>query len=165
MTGGEEGWNQRWRGPLRSGLEIVRDASDDVFDRMGATMFKDPWAARDAYVDVVIGATDLETFLETWASGPLTEDDQVRAADLLELQRNSLSMFTSCGWFFNDIGGIETVQVLRYAARTLDLLEALGQTGPRDAFLALLEQAQSNDPEVGTGADVFAGVYEVRAAS
>jgi len=159
MTGGEDGWNQRWRAPLRTGLEIVRDTADEVFDRMGAAVFKDPWAARDAYVDVVIGATDLDTFLGTWASGPLTEEDQARAVDLLELQRNSMSMFTSCGWFFNDIGGIETVQVLRYAARTLDLLDALGQTGPRDAFLTLLEQAQSNDPEVGTGADVFAGVY------
>ena len=159
MTGGQDGWNQRWRAPLRAGLEIVRDTSDEVFDRLGANVFKDPWAARDAYVEVVIGATDLTTFLETWAAGPLTEEDQVRATDLLELQRNSMSMFTSCGWFFNDIGGIETVQVLRYAARTLDLLDALGQIGPREAFLALLDQAQSNEPDVGTGADVFAGVY------
>ena len=69
-----------------------------------------------------------------------------------------MSMFTSCGWFFNDIGGIETVQVLAYAARTLDLLESLGQPGPRDAFVALLATARSNDAGLGTGADVFSGV-------
>ena len=156
-TGGEEGWNQTWRGPLRSALEVVRDAADEVFDRIGAGLFADPWAARDSYVDVVIGRTDIGTFLSGNAAGPLGEEEVRQAHDLLELQRNSMSMFTSCGWFFNDIGGIETVQVLAYAARTLDLLGSLGQPGPRDAFLVLLEQARSNDPAIGTGADVFAG--------
>jgi alpha-amylase/alpha-mannosidase (GH57 family) len=159
MTGGEEGWNQSWRGPLRKALELVRDAVDEVYDRMGAQVFSDPWATRDRYVDVVIGRTELDDFLSTEASGPLAGEEARRAADLLELQRNSMSMFTSCGWFFNDIGGIETIQVLAYAARTLDLLESLGQSGPRDSFLATLHQARSNDPEVGTGADVFAGTY------
>jgi alpha-amylase/alpha-mannosidase (GH57 family) len=158
-TGGQEGWNQRWRAPLRAALEVARDTADEVFGRLGATMLKDPWAARDAYADVVIGAADLEGFLDRWAAGPLSEEDSRRAHDLLELQRNSMSMGTSCGWFFNDIGGIETVQVLRYAARTLDLLETLGQTAPRDTLLALLEQARSNDPAIGSGADVFASVY------
>jgi hypothetical protein len=158
-TGGQEGWNQRWRAPLRAALEVTRDTADEVFGRLGATVLKDPWAARDAYVEVLIGAADLEGFLDWWAAGPLSEEDSRRAHDLLELQRNSMSMGTSCGWFFNDIGGIETVQVLRYAARTLDLLETLGQTAPRDTLLALLEQARSNDPAIGSGADVFASVY------
>ena len=159
MTGGQEGWNQRWRAPLRAALEIVRNTADEVFGRLGATLFTDPWAARDAYVDVVVGATDLDRFLSEWAGGPLTEDDSRRAHYLMELQRNSMSMFTSCGWFFNDVGGIETVQVLRYAARTLDLLESLDQPGPRDAFLTLLGTAHSNDPDIGTGADVFSAAY------
>ncbi len=159
MTGGEAGWNQKWRAPLRAALEIVRDTADEVFQRLGASLLTDPWAARDAYADVVIGAVGRDGFLNAWAAGPLSEEDSRRVHDLLELQRNSMSMFTSCGWFFNDIGGIETVQVLRYAARTLDLLDTLGQTGPRDAFLAMLEQARSNDPEVGSGADVFTSVY------
>ena len=66
-----------------------------------------------------------------------------------------MSMFTSCGWFFNDVGGIETVQILRYAARTLELMDGLGQPTPYKAFVETLEQARSNDPEVGTGADVY----------
>lgn len=158
-TGGEEGWNQAWRGPLRRALEMVRDAADEVFERLGSGLFADPWAARDAYVEVVIGKTEMDAFLSTIAAGPLGGEEARRAQELLELQRNSMSMFTSCGWFFNDIGGIETVQVLAYAARTLDLLESLGQPGPRDAFLALLARAQSNDPAIGTGAEVFSGVF------
>jgi alpha-amylase/alpha-mannosidase (GH57 family) len=158
-TGGGEGWNQTWRGPLRTALELVRDAADEAFERLGREVFADPWAVRDGYVDVVIGATPLEAFLMEHASGPLGEEEARRAHDLLELQRNSMSMFTSCGWFFNDIGGIETIQVLAYAARTLDLLASLGQPGPGDPLLALLRTAVSNDPEIGSGADVFAGVY------
>jgi alpha-amylase/alpha-mannosidase (GH57 family) len=160
-TGGGEGWKQTWRGPLRSALEVVRDAADEAFERMGASVLADPWATRDRYVDVVIGRVSFEEFIAENAAGPLGEEGAQRARDLLELQRNSMSMFTSCGWFFNDIGGIETIQVLAYAARTLDLLETLGQPGPRDAFLSLLQTAASNDPEVGTGADVFSGVYSV----
>ena len=158
-TGGEEGWNQAWRGPLRRALEMVRDAADEVFDRLGSALFADPWAARDGYVEVVIGKTELEAFLSAIASGPLGGEESRQAHQLLDLQRNSMSMFTSCGWFFNDIGGIETLQVLAYAARTLDLLESLGQPGPRDAFLAVLTQADSNDAALGTGAEIFSSVY------
>ena len=159
-TGGESGWTQEWRGPLRTALEIMRDSADEVYGRMGAGLFADPWAARDAYVDVVIGRSDLGAFLSANAAGPLGDEEARRAHDLLELQRNSMSMFTSCGWFFNDIGGIETIQVLAYAARTLDLLESLGQPGPRDAFVALLESANSNDADLGTGADVFSRIAQ-----
>lgn len=158
-TGGEEGWNQAWRGPLRAALEMVRDTADEVFERLGAGLFADPWAARDSYVDVVIGRTDIATFLGENASGPLGDEEVRTAQELLELQRNSMSMFTSCGWFFNDIGGIETIQVLAYAARTLDILESLDQHAPTEAFRALLDTARSNDPAIGTGADVFSQVY------
>ena len=163
-TGGKEGWTQEWRGPLRRALELVRDAADEAFDRLGSAVFADPWGARDRYVAVAIGAKDLVTFLNEEAAGPADEVVSRQAADLLELQRNSMSMFTSCGWFFNDIGGIETIQVLAYAARTLGLLEELGQPGPRDAFIALLQQAKSNEDEVGTGADVFSGALPVLTA-
>jgi hypothetical protein len=140
---------------------MVRDAADEAFERMGASIFADPWAARDHYVDVIIGKRELTDLLTQDAAGPLGDEEARRAEDLLELQRNSMSMFTSCGWFFNDIGGIETIQVLAYAARTLDLLASLGQPGPRDAFLAILQTAASNDPDIGTGADVFSGVYSL----
>ncbi len=157
-TGGDEGWDQRWREPLRAALDIVRDVADEVFERLGAGLFNDPWRARDGYVDVVIGKTPLDDFLDHESSGPSTDEERTRMRDLLELQRNAMSMYTSCGWFFSDIGGIETVQILRYAARTIDLLESLGQPTPERDFIAALEQAKSNDPEKGTGADVYLGI-------
>ncbi len=155
MTGGEEGWNQRWRGPLRAGLDIVKHAADEVFERLGGGLLNDPWRARDEYVQVVLGAQGFEEFVDHQAAGPLDEEQRRHAEALLELQRNAMSMYTSCGWFFNDIGGIETVQVLRYAARTMDLLEELGQPTPEQAMLSTLEQAISNDPSKGSGADIY----------
>ena len=122
---------------------------------MGATLLRDPWAARDHFVDVVIGRTEWDELVAREASGPLDDTAKQTAHTLLRLQESAMSMFTSCGWFFNDIGGIETIQILRYAARTRELMESLGQPTPEKAFLEVLEQAKSNDPEVGTGADVY----------
>lgn len=157
-TGGEPDWDQEWRAPLREGLDVVRDAADETFERLGAEYFVDPWSARDAYVGVVLGAEKIDDLLAAQTGRPLDEDARRKAALLLELQRASMSMFTSCGWFFADIAGIETKQVLRYAARTLELMEELQQPTPREAFLRELEKAKSNDPEAGTGADVFSSV-------
>jgi alpha-amylase/alpha-mannosidase (GH57 family) len=157
-TGGEEGWNQAWRGPLRRGLEVVKRAADESFERVARRLFVDPWAARDDYIEVVIGASTWNQFLRREARGSLDDDAQGRAGMLLELQRNALAMFTSCAWFFSDISGIETVQILRYAARTLELLDALEEPAPRDELLAELEQAKSNVPAFGTGADIFASL-------
>ena len=156
VTGGEEGWHQEWRAPLREGLEVIRETADEVFDRVGATIFHDAWAARDAYVEVVIGASSFDDFLATHSARPVDEPTRSTAHRLLELQRNSMSMFTSCGWFFADVAGIESVQVLRYAARTLDLLDALDQPSPKEEAMAILAGAKSNQPKAGTAADLLA---------
>ncbi len=154
-TGGEEGWDQEWRRPLREALDVLRDAADESFERLGTELLIDPWAARDDYVRVVIGATTLSQLVATHQLGPLGDGQRATAATLLELQKHALAMYTSCGWFFNDIGGIETVQVLVYAAAVMDLLKDLQQAVPERDFIAILEQAKSNDPGIGTGADIF----------
>ena len=153
-TGGEVGWNQSWRAPLRTALELVKDAVDDAFERLGKELWDDPWEARDHYVDVVIGARTLHDMLAERGQD-VSASDASRARALLELQRNAMAMFTSCGWFFSDISGIETLQILRYAARALELLRALGCGPPTAEFLATLDAAKSNNPAVGTGADIF----------
>jgi alpha-amylase/alpha-mannosidase (GH57 family) len=157
-TGGGEGWNQIWRAPLRSALEIVRDAADDAFGRIGRTLLKDPWGARDRYIHVVLGESSPEDFVKSEAVRSLPVEDVDRAIHLLEMQRFSMSMFTSCAWFFNDLAGIETVQIMRYAARVLEMLIEAGQHAPVDAFLSALAIAHSNDPEKGSGVNIFLGL-------
>jgi alpha-amylase/alpha-mannosidase (GH57 family) len=160
-TGGEPGWNQQWRAPLRAALEIAKNAADRTFASQGHVLLRDPWAAREDYVNVVIGAQPFDEFVAGHAIDSV-HSDAARAAALLELQRNAMAMFTSCGWFFNDVGGIETVQILRYAARVFDLLEQLDGMRPVSEFMSALKQAQSNDPDIGTGADVFERAYAAR---
>jgi hypothetical protein len=153
-----EGWGQAWRAPLRAGLEVIRWAADETYDLLAKPIFVDPWGGRDRYVDVVIGREKLEDFLEGETAGMADEEALRRAGILLELQRSAMSMFTSCGWFFYDVSRIETVQILRYAARTLDLLEQLGLPLPEEAYVPLLEQAESNDPQEGTAHTILTRV-------
>ncbi len=139
-TGGEEGSHQRWRAPLRAALDLLRDAGAEIFERRGADVFTaDPWAVRDAYVDVLIGAQSPDDFAARWIHG-----DRTIAFTLLEAQRQAMLMYTSCGWFFHDLAGLETVQVLRYAARAMDVVAELGETPPMAEFLATLEKAESH---------------------
>lgn len=160
-TGGQEGWTQAWRGPLRDALDILRDEAERVFESQGGDLLRDPWAARDAYIEVLLDPSGARrAFLERHARRPPSDEDAVRILTLLELQRNALLMYTSCGWFFSEISGIETVQIMKYAARAIDLLEDLGSTGARARTLAALGEARSNEKKLGTGADIFAKLAE-----
>ncbi|HKY74496.1 MAG TPA: DUF3536 domain-containing protein, partial [Acidimicrobiia bacterium] len=143
-TGGPAGAHQRWRAPLRAALDGLRETGIEVFERRGPALFTggDPWAARDAYVDVLIGAISREDFAARWVA---PDADPVLAFTLLEAQRNAMLMYTSCGWFFYDLAGLETVQVLRYAARVCDLLVEAGEPSPEPALLGALREAQSFD--------------------
>jgi hypothetical protein len=149
-TGGLPGWNQRWRAPLRAALDLVRDAVDEVFERRGAAVLRDPWAARDDYVRVLLGAVTKAEFAERHVTG-----GEVEAFTLLEAERHAMAMYTSCGWFFNDLAGLETVQVLRYAARAMDCLFELGETPPIGTFQDVIAQAESNQASEGNGRDVW----------
>ncbi|MEP7343949.1 MAG: DUF3536 domain-containing protein [Gemmatimonadaceae bacterium] len=148
--------SQAWRTPLREGLNALGEGLHRIFESEGAAYLRDPWAARDAYGHFVAdpSAAAFNEFLDAQAVHPLTPDERVRARQLLELERDALRMFTSCAWFFDDIGGLEPRQVLRYAARAIAL------AGPAAApleteLLATLATAVSNDRAVGTGRDVY----------
>jgi alpha-amylase/alpha-mannosidase (GH57 family) len=163
--GGEVGWNQAWRDPLRVALNFLRDDAAVKFESSGGELLRDPWAARNDYISVLLdpgGAR--EEFLVRHAVRPLSGAEQERVFKLLEMQRSALLMFTSCGWFFSDLAGIETIQVLRYAARVLDLLNQLALDVPRKEFLQLLAQAKSNRLDRGNGADIFLHFAEPAAA-
>ena len=151
-TGGDPAWSQSWREPLRNALDELRHWAIGVMDRRGSELLADPWLARDAYGDVVVGARSYEDFA---AQHVLQPEGAAAARTLLEAQRHGLLMYTSCGWFFNDLAGLETVQILRYAARSMDLYRELGEDPPVDAFLAELARARSNDPTKGDGRQIW----------
>jgi alpha-amylase/alpha-mannosidase (GH57 family) len=149
-TGGEEGWDQTWRAPLRQALDVLRDWGVELMEGLGRELLRDPWVARDDYLDLLLGARRWDDFAAEHIVG-----DGHRAGVLLDAQRNALLMYTSCGWFFNDLAGIETVQILRYAARAVDLYEQLGEKPPVEAVLDILAQARSNDPAAGDGRQIW----------
>jgi alpha-amylase/alpha-mannosidase (GH57 family) len=161
-AGAQEGWNQKWRTPLRAALDFLRDDAASKFEDAGDGLLRDPWAARDDYVELLVHPTKTarEEFLRRHGAGDLDAAKQTRALTLLELQRHAMVMYTSCGWFFNDISGLETVQVLRYAGRALELLDELNLGAPRDEFLEILAGAESNVRGVGNGADIFRRAVE-----
>lgn len=154
-TGGEAGWNQRWREPLRAALDFLRDDAANHFENAGADLFRDPWAARNEYVQVLLNPELLPDFLQKHQRRTFSSVEEARAQALLEIQRNSLLMFTSCGWFFSDLAGIETIQIMRYAARMIELQNQIGFDTPRTRFLEMMAAASSNDPARGNGAEIY----------
>ena len=155
-TGGEPGWNQQWRAPLRQALDFLRDENAAHFETTRGTLFIDPWQAREKSIALVLDQNhSREQFLFAHAGRWLSPDEQSASLTHLELQRMLLLMYTSCGWFFNDISGIETIQILKYAGRAIDLMEQLGLPSARARFLETLAEAKSNRTEMGTGADIF----------
>jgi alpha-amylase/alpha-mannosidase (GH57 family) len=154
-TGGQAGWSQQWREPLRLALNFLRDSAATNLEHSGGNLFRDQWEARNEYIQVLLNPGLWSSFLAIQQKRTLSTTEEVRARTLLEIQRFSLFMFTSCGWFFSDLAGIETVQVLRYAARLLELEKELGLESPRTQFLEMLAEAKSNDPKKGNGAEIF----------
>lgn len=155
-TGGEAGWHQEWRGPLRAALDFLRDDVAAHFEATRGKLFTDPWNARNHSIELVLNpAKPRGLFLLEHAPRQLTLDEQVSAFAFLEMQRHTILMYASCGWFFNDISGIEPVQILKYACCVIELIEQLRLESPREQFLKLLAEAKSNLPGEGSGADIF----------
>ncbi|HSS03508.1 MAG TPA: DUF3536 domain-containing protein [Kofleriaceae bacterium] len=156
-SGGNPGWNQKWRRPLRDTFDWLRDQAAAALDDVGPLLFRDPWAARDAYISVLLERTPAarDRFLAAHASHDLDDEDRVRALSLMEMARHAMLMYTSCGWFFDDLAGIETVQCMRYAARVAELLEDLGGTPIETELVDRLSAASSNVAEEGDGRTVW----------
>jgi hypothetical protein len=181
-TGGGQGWNQRWRTPLREALDWLRDECAEIFEAAGKELLPDPWEARDDYIGVVLDRSDaaLDTFLARHGGQailPVQSDESAgtgrgagtgrdartggiacppsRVLALMEMQRNAMLMYTSCGWFFNDVSGIETVQVLHYAARVVQLALQISGRDLEPGLMDRLSPAQSNLPDKGTARDLY----------
>lgn len=154
-TGGPPAWRQGWRKPLREALDHLASSLDELFAGRAGRLFRDPWAARDAYVARILDPRSSPApFLESMAGRALSPEETREALALCELQRHRQLMFTSCGWFFNDLAGLETAQILRYAARAIGLAAGLG-TDLEPGFRDRLGRSEGNDPAFPTGAEVY----------
>jgi len=156
-SGGNATWNQAWRKPLREALDWLRDTLVPQYEKKAALLLKDPWAARDAYIQVVLNRSveNIELFLQEHALQELNPSEKITVLKLLEQQRHAMLMYTSCGWFFDEISGIETVQILQYAGRAIQLAEELFGSNIEQDFLERLKLAKSNVPEKQDGAYIY----------
>jgi alpha-amylase/alpha-mannosidase (GH57 family) len=156
-TGVHANWNQEWRTPLRNALDWLRDSLSGPFETQARKFLKDPWAARNEYIDVVDNRAPeiVERFFSRHAIGSLDPSSTATALKLLELQRHAMLMYTSCGWFFDELSGIETVQIIQYAARVVQLSQELFGESPERPFVEKLALAKSNLLDRGNGRDIY----------
>jgi alpha-amylase/alpha-mannosidase (GH57 family) len=153
-TGGKAEWHQRWRKPLRESLDWLRDRLNEVYEREASQMLKNPWEARNEYINVILKRNDenIRKFLKDHCL-KVVEPNQVLR--LMEMQRNAMFMYTSCGWFFDEVSGIETTQILQYACRAIQLISQTGGTDLEEEFLKRLEEVPSNIPVLENAANVY----------
>jgi len=156
-TGAHPGWNQEWRTPLRNALDWLHDAIAPRWETITRELLKDPWAARDAYIDVLFHRSleNIENFFSRHAARTLTHAEKTMVLQLLELQRHAMLMYTSCGWFFDDFSGIETVQNLQFAGRTVQLAETFFGISLEAQLTHLLALGKSNLPDQGDGSQIY----------
>jgi alpha-amylase/alpha-mannosidase (GH57 family) len=145
-TGGRPGWRQNWRKPLRDALDWLRDQLIPLFEREGARYLRDPWLARNEYIAVILDRSDdsIDRFLQKHARRQLSKLEQVAVLGLMEIQRHAILMYTSCGWFFDEISGIETNQILQYALRAIDYAHDVSGAHLYNDFVQRLASAPSN---------------------
>jgi len=150
-------WNQAWRTPLRQAMDWLRDTLSPRYEEEGRQFLKDPWAARDNYIEVILDRSpeNVQEFLDRHCTRELNEPEKVIVLKLLELQRHAMLMYTSCGWFFDELSGIETVQVIQYAGRVVQLAQELFGDNIEPDFLERLELAKSNLPVHGNGRRIY----------
>ncbi|MFC1616672.1 DUF3536 domain-containing protein [Candidatus Margulisiibacteriota bacterium] len=156
-TSGQPGWDQKWREPLRTALDYLRDLSSELYHRKLSLLLKDYEEVIYKYYDVIHKETlfdDRKAFLKKHLKRELNEKEIEDIYKILEIKRNANLMYTSCGWFFAEISGIETIQILKYAARVIQLLEGF-EIYAESKFLDIIKEAGSNKKEYINGANIY----------
>jgi len=157
-SGGHSDWNQEWRLPLRQALDWLRDTVAPEYENTASRFLKDPWAARDDYINVILDRSpeSQERFAaQHFRRKNLSRGERVTVWKLLELQRHAMLMYTSCGWFFDELSGLETVQVIQYAGRVAQLSQEIFGDSIEQHFVEKLALAKSNIPENQDGAVIY----------
>jgi len=156
-VGGKPGWNQAWRRPLRETLDWLRDAVNPSFEEAASRLLRDPWEARNDFISLLLEHTpeNRRSFFATHALSRPDIHEEVRILELMEMQRNLMFMFTSCGWFFDDPAGLETLLILKHAAKAAETATSLLGLKLEPELSRRLEAINSNDPVQGTGRDLW----------
>ena len=154
-SGANPGWTQAWRKPLRNAMDWLRDNLLPVFENEASRYLKNPLDARNAYIEVILDRSheNMEDFLIKHARKELSDDEKIRVLKLLEMQRNAMLMYTSCGWFFDDISGVESIQIMQYASKAIQYAEELQDLSLEPEYLKYLEKAPGN--KSGNGAEIY----------
>jgi len=157
-TGTNPGWTQKWRAPLREAMDWLQDKLASLYEKEMSSLTPEVWKARDDYIAVILDRSEdrIESFFADHSGRNLSGEEKRRGLQLLEMQRYAQLMYTSCGWFFDDISGIETVQVMQYAARAIQLARQVSGKDLEAGYTEILAEAPGNIPEYGTGAEVYA---------
>lgn len=154
--GGGGEWHQQWRKPLRESLDWLRDQLIVLYENIGSVIFKDVWKARNEYISVLLeGEAAMEKFISQNSQRKLNKADEVIAVKLLEMQKYAMLMYTSCGWFFSEISGLETVKILEYASRAIEIAKNITGISLDEEFVHRLSKAKSNIPEYKNGKVVY----------
>jgi alpha-amylase/alpha-mannosidase (GH57 family) len=155
--GSGNGWHQKWRQPLRNALDWLRDQLIIILESNGGQLFKDVWQARNNYINVILNDTpgSRQEFLDAHTLTKLKDSEAEKAFALLEMQKFAMLMYTSCGWFFSEISGIETVKILEYAARAIEIAQQVNGSRLEIEFMEILRTAKSNLPDYEDGKKVY----------
>ena len=153
----EKEWNQKWRKYLREALDWLRDQLAPVYEQSMSAYYADPWQMRNNYIHVTLDPSDENYDNVFWSAArqELSMEEKARIKSLLEMQYNAMLMYTSCGWFFDDISGLESTQILRYAARAMQLAKKVGESDLEEEFVNRLASAESNIPEMKNGRTIY----------
>lgn len=143
-TGGQAGWNQQWRAPLRDSFDWLREELTALFEKEGKPLLNNVWEARNNFIEVLLHRSNIDSFLEKNQSKPLSESEKTKVLQLFEMQKLCMFMYTSCGWFFNEVSGIETIQILQYADKAMHYASYFSDKDFEKGFLEKLEATPSN---------------------
>lgn len=153
-TGGNTTWHQLWRKPLREALDWLRDELIRIFEREASLIFRDPWTARNDYIQIILRRHD-DTIRKFMKEHCLRDTDPSKVLRLMEVQRHAMLMYTSCGWFFDEVSGIETTQIMQYACRAIQLVSQISDANLEEEFRKRLELVPSNISAHGNAGSVY----------
>lgn len=155
--GYQQNWHQEWRKPLREALDWLRDKVAPLFEQGVSPYAANSWELRDRYIEVVLDRSEanINRFLSQYVRQGLSEEEKLKVLRFLEMQYNAMLMYTSCGWFFDEITGIETIQILKYAARVIQMAQEADSFDLEHEFISRLEKAPSNLSDIKNGARAY----------